>query len=339
MNYSLLGYYGFGNLGDELLLKSILIQIFEIDPLASVTVFHAAPEKRNPTLSVRFINRWSVRQVFKALGETDIFLLGGGGLFQDKTSSRSLYYYLAVLWAAFFMRCRVVLYAVGIESISNPVSRFIVKYTLKLTRTFLSVRDEESKTWLSRLGFADREILLVEDPVTSLRLDKESPSYEESATVLKPLFIPRFPCPIKGEENAVKSLSSYDVMLFHPSSEISSIKRIIPSDLKGYKLLEWKSVGEAISIIRKHEVIVSSRFHALVLAFLLGKHFIGYGDFEKVGRFCQRWGAPYFGWDTPFEEIESAIVSLMQKGDDDSESFFPRELQNPDRVLDKLLVR
>ena len=87
---ALLGYYGFDNFGDELLLRACL------DILArrgierkKILVLSNNPEETSKTFNVKSINRWHYGEVVKALRNTEILILGGGGLFQDVTSVKS----------------------------------------------------------------------------------------------------------------------------------------------------------------------------------------------------------------------------------------------------------
>ncbi|HRX27120.1 MAG TPA: polysaccharide pyruvyl transferase family protein, partial [Aminivibrio sp.] len=94
----LCGYYGFGNLGDELL-ASALVEAFEKIgvPRDELAILSASPADTERSLSLRAVNRWKTTEVFRLLRESDTLLLGGGGLFQDVTSVRSSAYYWGMI--------------------------------------------------------------------------------------------------------------------------------------------------------------------------------------------------------------------------------------------------
>lgn len=59
----------------------------------------------------------------KALWRCDALLSGGGSLLQDRTSTRSLLYYLAIIRAAELFHKPVMLYANGIGPVRKPANR------------------------------------------------------------------------------------------------------------------------------------------------------------------------------------------------------------------------
>ena len=84
---ALLGYYGFGNLGDELLLQACINILAENGiKREEVLVLSNNPEETAKTFHVKSINRWKYREVMSAFRETETLILGGGGLFQDRKS-------------------------------------------------------------------------------------------------------------------------------------------------------------------------------------------------------------------------------------------------------------
>ena len=89
----LLGYYGFGNAGDELILLSLLNEIKHITPETRITVLSNNPHKTSRDYGVRAVNRRNPLALVKEIWATDVVVLGGGGLLQDTTST-SLWRYL-----------------------------------------------------------------------------------------------------------------------------------------------------------------------------------------------------------------------------------------------------
>ena len=92
-NAFVVGYYGFGNLGDELL-KSATIKIlreahFEKIYLTLPSKFSKLNLQSNYSDSV---SRFDPVDVFSAILNSKIIVAGGGGIFQDETSTRSFLY-------------------------------------------------------------------------------------------------------------------------------------------------------------------------------------------------------------------------------------------------------
>lgn len=86
---ALVGFYGYGNFGDEMMLCSIQRQLF-LHGTEQVSVLSAQNEKgnlsrRHPLRSLLFLRK------------CDTVLFGGGNLLQSETSMRSLFYYALLL--------------------------------------------------------------------------------------------------------------------------------------------------------------------------------------------------------------------------------------------------
>ena len=73
------------------------------------------------------IPRFRFWKVFGALRRCDALLSGGGSLLQDRTSTRSLLYYLSIVRCAEWMGKPVMLYANGIGPVQKPANRRRVK--------------------------------------------------------------------------------------------------------------------------------------------------------------------------------------------------------------------
>ena len=87
------GFYGFGNGGDEAVLSGI-IKALGAASLKDITVLSSDPGYTESLHKVKAAPRSSAKTL-KAIRDCDIFISGGGSLFQNATSNRSLYYYLA----------------------------------------------------------------------------------------------------------------------------------------------------------------------------------------------------------------------------------------------------
>ena len=123
----LLGYYGFGNLGDELLLKAC-IKILNGHGIGNekIIVLSNNPEETQKNFNVKSMNRWKFLEVVKAMRRSENFILGGGGLFQDSTSVKSCVYYWGIVRLAKFFGLKI--YALG-QSV-GPFSSKISKMNL-----------------------------------------------------------------------------------------------------------------------------------------------------------------------------------------------------------------
>ncbi|KKQ11662.1 MAG: Polysaccharide pyruvyl transferase [candidate division TM6 bacterium GW2011_GWF2_36_6] len=126
-NYLIVGYYGYENAGDELLLERTLELLTELEEPA---FFHVLYNKRNIKKiegkpNCKFINRWSFMAISQAIKKSDAIVFGGGGLFQDTTSAKSFLYYLGILTFALVLKKPVYFLAQGFSPIKRVGLRLI----------------------------------------------------------------------------------------------------------------------------------------------------------------------------------------------------------------------
>ncbi len=163
MRIVLSGYYGFGNTGDEAVLSGICDTLKEVGVEAELTVLSADPARtmrEHP--GVGALNRFGVGDVLKALRHADLFISGGGSLFQDATSAHSPYYYLMVLNLARMLGCKTMVYAQGVGPLIRPRIRKGVAKAFERANA-ITVRDTDSKALLTEIG-VKRQVIVSADP-------------------------------------------------------------------------------------------------------------------------------------------------------------------------------
>ena len=163
---ALLGYYGFGNLGDELLLKACIdsLNLLGISN-GQIIILSNNPEETQKNFKVQALNRWKFRDLIKAFSKSENFLLGGGGLFQDSTSSASCVYYWAVVRLAKLMGLKIFALGQSIGPLNSRASKFFTGNALKACKK-IHVRDENSLRLAEDLGC--KNVTLGADLVLSL---------------------------------------------------------------------------------------------------------------------------------------------------------------------------
>lgn len=228
----LAGYYGFGNLGDEILLETYLARLkskFEVSVL----------------LPGKPVDRWSPWAVARALAKTDVLLFGGGGILQDKTGFLGLAYYLSLILLARMLGKRVVLLGQGI----GPLSLFNLALTRAVLRLAdkITVRDGESLKLLEGMNAsltADSALLWdglrnaagrppLDPPKKIIFIPREGPSMRDALRLVREL--------------AEKSSASVEILPFQPAAPHETIERLKAGDL-----------------------VISMRLHGLILAAALG---------------------------------------------------------------------
>src|SRR6185295_5176871 len=79
----LAGYYGFGNAGDEAILGGLLADLRVLRPDVELLVASGDPASTAAAHGVRAVHRDDLSAVAAAIRDSDLVIVGGGGLFQD----------------------------------------------------------------------------------------------------------------------------------------------------------------------------------------------------------------------------------------------------------------
>jgi hypothetical protein len=79
----LAGYYGFGNTGDEAILAALVAGLSRREPSSRLVVLSGDPEDTRRRHGVPAIAWRDVEALSAEVAQTDLVILGGGGLFQD----------------------------------------------------------------------------------------------------------------------------------------------------------------------------------------------------------------------------------------------------------------
>lgn len=289
------GYYGFGNLGDEALLAGLLSGL----PGAQVTVLSGQPEATRALHGVNAVHRLSG---LGALVTHDALLSGGGGLLQDKTSSRSLRYYLGVISLAKRLGRRVVVYGQSVGPLS-PAGERAVARTLKGIP--VAVRDKPSRTLLARL---DIRAELVADAALALPEPLARPARDAPV-----LFVPRggFRKVTAAFAGAAQRLEAEGVPLaglaLQPDEDDGPLGEIIKA-APSLKKLTVKTPGEALEHLSGSRYVVSARLHGLIFAARAGRPASGVAYDPKVAAFGDEAGFPVYPLEVDAEALYREVL-------------------------------
>ena len=162
------GYYGYNNLGDDAILKAAGKQLSALNRPVSLTVLSNNPEETAAQYGLRAIPRFRALQVWRAIRKCDVLISGGGSLIQDRTSTRSLLYYLSVIRMAQLLKKPTFIYANGVGPISGEANRRRTAKVLKKC-SCITLRDADSQRELRALGITNTH--LTADPAFLLEPD------------------------------------------------------------------------------------------------------------------------------------------------------------------------
>lgn len=303
------GYYGFGNMGDELMLRSALERA-EREGIGPIQVLSRPRTEKFYLRGVRLVNRASPTAVIRAIRRADTVIFGGGTLLQDRTSRRSLAYYLAILRFAQLCGKRTELWGNGIGAIRGRVFRRAVAGALCACDK-VGVRDgasmERARRMADEFGFDISNALAESDLAFEPWLYDADALRESDALVRLGLSerqrIAVFAVMGKASQKQrsgfweyAKKLSDSGHMpifvVMYPAQDLALSRRYCK--MLGGKLAYPFGAEDIVALMRRAEVVCSMRYHALLLACVAGTRFVGFGDDDKIKSFCDTFGGSYY---------------------------------------------
>ncbi|MFO7246699.1 MAG: polysaccharide pyruvyl transferase CsaB [Thermaerobacter sp.] len=145
------GYYGFDNMGDEMVLAGILAGLRRLDPGVRVTVLSAHPAATAREHGVDAVSRTHLPSILAALARADLLISGGGSLLQDVTGPFNIPYYVGVMELARLRGVPVMMMAQGIGPVRGRMGRALVRWAVRRAAA-VTVRDPQSARLLGDLG-------------------------------------------------------------------------------------------------------------------------------------------------------------------------------------------
>lgn len=285
------GYYGLGNAGDEAVLAASVGMFRERRPDLPITVLSADPAGTRGALGVEALPRMKPAQVLPALRRCRLFLSGGGSLLQDRTSLKSLLYYLILLDLARRSGARTMVFAQGIGPLDRPAAR---RWTARVLSRVdaITVRDADSADLLREIGVSGKgapEITITADPVFAL-----NPQVTERVTAAageRPALAVSLR-PWAGVEKIIPVLAQVlqpfgaDLRLLawplFPEQDLP-VCRQLAAQLPGLRVVtEPLSPGEWMALAGWTDLVIAMRLHALIFAAARAVPVIGVSYDPKV---------------------------------------------------------
>lgn len=300
------GYWGFGNFGDEAILRVMVDEWRRRRPDDILTVLSAKPQQTAATFGVRALPRMEWRTVQEAVRASDVVVSGGGGLLQTATSLRSLIYYAGVIREAQTANRPAAIFAQGI----GPLD-FLGKQIVRRTCCDIElacVRDEGSATLLRSL-LPRVDVRLAADPV--LAADLPDSAAGEAVLAREGLR------GVRGDMVAVivRHAAIFDRLLPQIAALVDRLALehraqviLVPlqapddADAATHVIRRCKSAPVLLAggydlpalaaIIRACSAVVSMRLHALIVAALAAVPFIAVPYDPKIGALMQNLSYP-----------------------------------------------
>jgi len=298
----LCGYYGFGNLGDELICRALIEMALKAGmSKCRLCVLSANPKETSEKFGVAAVDRWNLFEVFRALRQSRSLLLGGGGLFQDSTSLRSSIYYWGVVFLARMAGARP--WAFG-----QSVGPFSSKLAAKLARNALKhcspryVRDDNSAALLSSWGL---EFFLAPDAVFALSFKETEKASDGDVLVFNvrplPQRVGRVKLLVREVERFAK-MQGYKLRAVCMAEE--DLKELKASGVSpDCEVFLLKKAGDVEPAFEGAAKAIGMRLHFCLLALLKGIPLIAFPYDPKVRSFALTWNIPLWGRGEGFDSL------------------------------------
>ena len=150
----LCGYYGFGNMGDEALLRTV---VDNIKDNAEISVLYNPNSIPNRFDGINYVDRASPFAITRAMLRADFFILGGGSLLQNETSLGSLVYYCGLIILSKLLRCKCIAIGNGLGELRGSLARRIARFALGRI-DHISLRDRLSMKTAEELGIKNARL-------------------------------------------------------------------------------------------------------------------------------------------------------------------------------------
>ncbi len=357
------GYYGFFNAGDDSILHSIHRNLLTYDENIQVQVLVANPKEAAKRCDYDIVNRFNPIGILRALKKCDMLISGGGSLLQDRTSTKSILYYIMIIRLAEKMKKNVVLYANGIGPVIKPQNRKRVRKAVQ-NATLITLRDTNSENELKSMGIDRNDIRVTADPVFTFRpnLYNQSSAREflknEGVPDDKPFVAVslRNWMNMSGFQQKMADLCDsiyerHDVNIVFIGMQIPNdtvISKEVRARMKNpsYTLEKIYTTEQIMEMLSCAEMIISMRLHTLIYAAGVGVPALGIVYDPKVKYQLEALHMPSLGKIESFDTgralivIDEVINNLPHYREiiaEQAKVYYEKAKQN-DVLLEKLIV-
>lgn len=348
------GYYGLGNAGDEAVLAASVALFRERRPDLPLAALSADPPVTRAALGIETFPRMQLPAVLAAIRRSSLFLSGGGSLLQDRTSLKSLVYYLWTLNQARRVGARTMVFAQGVGPLIRPAAR---RWTARVLSRVdaITVRDAASAELLREIGVQGEgapEIEVTADPVFALEpqatervaaLAAERPvvavaprPWDGVEAILDPMAEALRACASEARLQAWSLFPEQDTPVCEQLAQRVPGLQVIGAALNP---AEWMALAGWT------DVAVAMRLHALIFAAARAVPVVGISYDPKVDALLARLRAPVVGTAASLDPgaLQRAIEASLtedeaRRRDRAARAEHLRELavRNVDRALDLL---
>ncbi len=280
----IVGYYGFGNLGDEAI-RIALDDALKENGVSQRVFLGAKPQGEHE------VNRNNPFHVFRALRRSSALVFGGGGLLQNRTSQRSLFYYLFLIVLARLARRPVFLVGQGIGPIRGQPARMATRFVLRHA-SHIGCRDQGSLSLLREMGLIgvlDGDLFFLHPPfegplaVPQDETPRITLSLKGPGAKLTRRLVDRWVGLLEGVR--ARTDVTFTLLPFFPTEDLPLAEQIARKLTASCQIICPHSVEQASEAIVESNVLVSSRLHPLEVSLRVGTPILAIAEDPKIQQF------------------------------------------------------
>ncbi len=296
------GYYGFRNIGDDSMLMAIINNMREYKKDIKILVLSKNPMETHSEYKVDSINRFNIFHIISLMRNSKLFINGGGSLIQDNTSTRSLLYYLSMIWLSKKLGMKVMIYANGIGPLTRKSNRRLTKAVMDQVDV-ITLREDMSNKEVADLQINKPMIKITADSAMTIspasRAEIDRVFEEEGISPEGPyagFSVRNWKHHISFEDTIARAadylLDRYGVKpVFIPMqypSDLLIIDRIVSKMKgKGHVIRNKYNGSYMLGIISRMDLLVGMRLHALIFGASTQVPIIGLSYDQKVEGFLE----------------------------------------------------
>ena len=302
----LCGYYGYGNLGDDALLRGAIRRAYRENPRGTVVALTKNGSKDEDRFGIPCVGRTWILGIARILRRTDRLVFGGGTLLQENTSRRSLWYYTALIAWAKRKQIPVELWGNGLGEPRSEWGRARMRRALEACAR-IGLRDQASLALAKDLIAEpcqsvisyEEDLALNTQPCSSERRNFLLHYYgldDGAAYAVVAVRGTGGRGYLDAFVNWVTTLSAQGIRLLlvpmYPRED-ERICRALAARWQG-RVVWGLGAEDLVGLMRGSCVVCGMRLHSLVFAYCAQVPFVGFGGDPKIRCFCHERGGVYF---------------------------------------------
>ncbi len=307
----LIGYYGGGNYGDELLLE-VLMNMAQKNGIKTFDVMYQKPAafgRHHHDFGYRIVPAFHKPLLLKTIFKRKNLIIGGGGQWGLDVNFNIFLMSAMLFFARFFLGKKIYLLGVGYYNSTTPLGHMSAWLAGKAANVIIARDDETRKNFqkVKSQVYQDSDIAWNMDMVDEKLYKKDLAALEKRLPLTKKALFMTLRRFRPGKENNFTNIIAEVVHKHGDKPMIVALLEPADVDPENYQRLKsWALNNKHVQVIdfsynplalylffKKHHkqlVLISPQFHAIITAWLTGAPFFPVVYDNKVKELCEAVG-------------------------------------------------